>query len=61
MHPTCSECAAPMPGADPRRITCSDACRHRRSRRLRRERAQRLIAAAQRGEVDLDALLALLP
>lgn len=34
----CSECGQPNPGNDPRRKTCSDACRSKRSKRLRRAR-----------------------
>ncbi|MDO8120641.1 hypothetical protein Q6346_04850 [Isoptericola sp. b490] len=38
--PICSECRAALaPDADPRRFTCSDRCRTRRSRRLATERA----------------------
>lgn len=38
MARVCTECGTPLPGSDPRRKTCGDPCRSKRSRRLKRQK-----------------------
>lgn len=46
---TCTECPTPLgDDADPRRRTCSDACRKRRQRRVEKEDRVRLLDLVSR-------------